>query len=414
MKRYDERMLNKLLDRYESSLLYREKNRINITIFVPIQKSTFPEYFDEGSMQYDVIHEQMEALEEKGLVRLVWKNKKKGHILQKCELSVERAPEAYAYLRRKPMAEKEQDILKVCDLYRGKAEGLDRFLTWVEMRIDSGGSVRKYINPDSPGEFSLLCELIWRILKNEKECFLRQFSIRYFHDSKLAEKDIEKAAAVIVRFSDAGMLNGLDTAEVLEEYNIYRNPSWLMMKGYGCLRMGEAGSEAEIDLRALKSGIGIANKDIDSIRWSMKICPDRILTIENMTSFHQWDPKSDVGETVLSIYLGGYHNQIKRVFLKRLYQAYPQAEYYHFGDIDCGGFRIWKDLCQKTGIRFRTLWMDCDTYRKYLHLGRELKDIDRKTLRQMMEDPFFQEQKELFAMMLAKGVKLEQECVTPF
>ena len=77
VKRYDEKILGKLLDKYERSLLYSGKNQINRTIFITIQKSILPEYFDESAMQYDIIHEQLEQLEDKGYIHLFWKNKKR-------------------------------------------------------------------------------------------------------------------------------------------------------------------------------------------------------------------------------------------------------------------------------------------------------------------------------------------------
>ena len=59
-----------LLDKYEGSLLYSGKNQHNITIAISIQKKYFPEYFDEASVQYDIIHEQLEMLEENLMMRL--------------------------------------------------------------------------------------------------------------------------------------------------------------------------------------------------------------------------------------------------------------------------------------------------------------------------------------------------------
>lgn len=410
MKRYDERILNKLLDRYEGSLLYSGKNQVNISIFVPIQKKILPEYFDESTLQFDIIHEQLEQLEEKGYIRLIWKNRKTGHILEKCELVLERTDEIYRLLRRKPRNKKEQEIRQICEQYKGKAQELDQFLDWILKRLDENGSIRKYVNMEEPEEFVRICELIWRILKNEKECFLREFSIRHFHDSKAAEKEIEKAVHIIVGFSADHQMAELHTEEVLEEFNIYRNPSWLMMKGTGYFHCGEGGQISEINLKAFSGGIGLSNQDIEKICWSREIKPEKILTIENLTSFHQWDPAKNK-ETVLGIYLGGYHNHIKRLFLQQLYDAYPDAEYYHFGDIDCGGFRIWKDLCQKTGIPFRTLCMDTQTYSGNLQYGRELTEQDRRYLAGMMADPFFEGQRELFQKMLKEGKKLEQECV---
>lgn len=410
VKRYDEKILNNLLDRYEGSLLYSGKNQVNISIFVPIQKRTLPEYFDEAALQFDTIHQQLEALEEKGYIRLIWKNGKKGHILEKCELAVEKADEIYRLLGRKPKQKKEQDILDICERYHGKAKVLDSFLVWIQERIHAGESVRRYVDMDETKDFALLCELIYRILTNDSECLLRQFSIRCFHDSKAVEKHIEKAVHVILEFSEEERLMELQTDELLEEYNIYRNPSWVMMKGAGRFRKKYDNEAVEVDLQGFPGGIGLSNQDIGELCWSRQIKPEKILTIENLTSFHQW--KLEKSESILCIYLGGYHNRSKRLFLKRLYETYPDAEYYHFGDIDCGGFHIWKDLCIKTGIPFKPLCMDLPTYDKYLKWGRRLTDRDKRVLKEMKKDRFFSEQWELFEKMLKEDKKLEQECLT--
>ena len=458
MKRYDEKVLHLLLDRYENSLLYSGKNQVNITIAVPVQKSTLPEYFDESSLQFDVIHEQLLALEQKGYVQLVWKNKKQGHILQKCVLVTERAEEVYRLLGRKKRSDKEAAIREVCNVYRERAAALGcvaesqvsaasgctaepqvsvalgctaglqasavlngtaalvRFLDWIEARIDAGESVRKYVDSEDADGFSRLLEVVLRILTNDEECFLRQFSVRYFHDSKLAEKEIDKAVHIIVQFSEGDELEELDTTEVLEEFNIYRNPSWVMMKGYGVFEMKDDTAQDQmppmvVNLQVMPGGIGIANEDMDRICWSKQYSPGRVLTIENLTSFHQWSRRGSKDKKTMCIYLGGYHNRAKRRFLQNLYQVYPQAQYCHFGDIDCGGFRIWKDLCRKTGIPFKTMWMDSDTYLKYYEQGRELTVQDRKMLLKMKEDPFYVEQRKLFEVMLQKERKVEQEGV---
>lgn len=408
MKRYDERVLGALLDKYERSLLYTGKNQVNQTITIPIQKKLLPEYFDESALQFDVIHQQLEVLEEQGYVRLVWKNKKRGHILEKCELVVEHTDAVYQMLRRKPKSRKEDEILGICEEYHGKVQGLDDFLDWVSSRISSGETVRKYVDADAPQEFQKLCELIFRILTNVEECFLRQFSIRCFHDSKIAEKEIGKAAHIIAEFCS---LNGLQTEEILEEYNIYRNPSWMMMKGNASFFRQNDEVISRIDLSVFDGGIGISNQDIEQISWDRNLPIDRVVTIENLTSFHQFACPQMTDMHALIMYLGGYHNRMKREFLKKLYATYPKAEYVHFGDIDCGGFRIWKDLCGKTGIPFRTLYMDEKTYDRYLEWGRPLTETDRKTLFAMLEDGFFEEQRALFLRMLECGRKIEQECV---
>lgn len=409
MKRYDEKILGVLLDKYERSLSYSGKNQVNRSIFILIQKKTLPEYFDESALQFDIIHQQLEELESQGYVRLIWKNKKRGHILEKCELCMERLEDVYQLLHRKPKNRKEQEILQICDAYQGKARELDLFLTWVQERILEGMSVRRYVDADAPQEFGQLCELVLKILTNDAECFLRQFSIRHFHDSKTAEKDIKKAVHVIAEFSEDERFAHLQEEEILEEYNIYRNPSWLMMKGNVKFQIVSGSTVREIELQMFGGGMGVSNQDIENIGWNPETPMEKVITIENLTSFHQWSAGNDT--PTLCIYLGGYHNRIKRLFLQKLYRAYPGAEYYHFGDMDCGGFRIWKDLCIKTGIPFKPLHMDAATYNLYSEYGRELTEQDKKTLELMREDPFFEEQKEVFVSMLKKGVKLEQECI---
>ena len=76
MKRYDDLILGILLDKYERSTLYDKRNQRNVSISVTITRDLLPEYYVEGSLAYDSIHEQLEDLEEAGLIELVWKGGK--------------------------------------------------------------------------------------------------------------------------------------------------------------------------------------------------------------------------------------------------------------------------------------------------------------------------------------------------
>lgn len=462
MRRYDEKILNRLMDRYENSLLYSGKNRRKQTISVPVTKSILPEYFDEGSMQYEVIHAQLTEMEQRGYLSLIWKNQKEGHILEKCVLRTERADDIYAYLRRLPRTKKERRILEICAEYDRKHPVIDEFLDWVRTRLAEGKSTRPYADPDQPEQFSEHCRLALAILTNTGEMFLREFSVRFCNDSKAAERRIGAAVHLIQEFSSPAKygsedgasaekdlarrlqkvrtqdseggasaeddflnLRELETEQVLEEFGIYKNPSWVMLKGCGRFSMDTDGSESdplrgesrkntgtEMNLKDFPGGIGLSGSDIALVRWDTLHPPKRVVTIENLTSFHRFrEPDT------LAIYLGGYHNRIKRRFLRKLYDSFTDAGakniiYAHFGDLDCGGFRIWKDLREKTKIPFQTMKMDEETYRKYLAFGRPLTENDRSALMRMAEDPFFSEQRELFRVMLEEGRKLEQECVS--
>ena len=426
MKRYDERMLRLLLDRYERSLLSEGKNSRTIHIAQKITKGDFPEYYDAASIEYEEIHRQLFELERKGIVALAWKGKKEGHILERCVLREERIADAYQMLHRTPKDEKRRRVLEILRQYEDK---LPTFTASVTERLEEGRSVRQYLDEENPDALERVLRLAAAILANREEQYLRSFSIRVFHDSKAAEKELNLACSILTRFERRDLPANLETDEILEEFNIYRNPTFVFLKGdFGdrnCSnrisdageavgRQGKTGREKGFPW-GLREGIGIFQGDLPAVLEELEMGtanPDVILTIENLTSYHQWDvSKRILGNQELVIYLAGYANHIKREFLMALQEQFPRAEFYHFGDIDCGGFRIWKNLCVSTGIPIQPFAMNLETWQEYKGSGRALTEGDRNTLIRMMEDPFYAEQGPLFGEMLKEGIKIEQECV---
>ena len=54
--KYEEHILQTLLDSYERSSLSRGENTVAVHISFPITKKTMPVYFDENSLAYEEIH----------------------------------------------------------------------------------------------------------------------------------------------------------------------------------------------------------------------------------------------------------------------------------------------------------------------------------------------------------------------
>ena len=102
MVQYDKKVLNKLLDTYENSLLSIGKNKRTVNIELRFTKTVLPEYFDESSFVYENIHIQLRNMEEKGLIKIIWKGKKVDYVIQKVQLNMEMLTEAYAFVHRKP------------------------------------------------------------------------------------------------------------------------------------------------------------------------------------------------------------------------------------------------------------------------------------------------------------------------
>lgn len=411
MKRYDDIILDHLLNKYEASCLYERKNQRNLTIAVKLNKNVIPEYFDQTKTTYAIIDDQLKALEQNGLIQLVW-GKCNKHIIEQCRLNVEAADRAYAILGRIPKRIKEQGLEETIAKVRACSEGtlgdetLNNYLGYIEERLHSGKSIKAELDINDLRGFENVCSLLNAIECNKEECFLRELSVKAFRDSKIAEKYIAKAVGVLRRFSKTviGLSSAADMSdeEILEEYGVFRNPSWIMLKGSGDLRVGNA----ELNLEKFPHGIGMAGIDAAEIKWHKDNDPTKVLTIENLTSFHRF-----TGNDTLCVYLGGFADRYQRSLLKNIYEIYPDSKYIHFGDIDCGGFYIWKALCEETGIPFGLAKMDSDTYSEKYTEGKPLSENDRKRLEKMKTDPFFRQQWGLFDIMLEKGFKIEQECI---
>lgn len=404
MVQYDRNILNHLLDTYENSLLSKGVNKRTIQIEFRFTKTSISAYFDESSDEYESIHVLMKSLENKALIQIIWKDNKQDYLIQKVRLITDHIEEAYRYVDRKPkrVLEEENTVLlkKYIDLKSSVGAETPITVAFVKFlleRIENHQTVKEYIDLENKKETDRFLQACVLVEQNKKPCYIREFSIVHFQDSKYFEQIEGRVAKIFRQFSRE--YEDMDTLEILAEYGIYRTPNYVYFKGDARISIGEE----IVDLSLLRQGIGVSGEDMMSIRFSDLGRIEKVITIENLTSFFRyWEENS------LIIYLGGYHNSIRRNLLKMVYEAIPDAKYYHFGDIDAGGFSILMDLRNKTGIPFLSYHMDLDTLKQYSRYGKNLKESDRKRLKKMCNNEEFSE---VISFMLEEDIKLEQECI---
>ena len=418
---YDQLLLKNLLDSYEKSLLSSGKNKVQIHVSMTFSRRNLPEYFDESSMVYEQIHVAAEDMERRGFLKIQWKNRKPGTIIEKVILKEEAVEEVYQYLHRTPKAVNEELTRAVLREYDQKLKKTEEqtviraFLRYILERFQDGKSVKEYIDISEPAQTRELLDTLCAIEQNEKPVYIREFSIDHLGDSKKFENMIGLIGKILRRFGSG--YEEMDVYEILSEYQIYHTPNYVYLKGCGCLVQKEQKTEKDIksfqiDLAALQQGIGIYGEDINTLALTGISKVKRIITIENLTTFYRWsEPES------ILIYLGGYHNQVRRRLLQMIYKQLPQAEYLHFGDIDVGGFEIYLDLCRKTNIPFQLYHMGIPELKKYEKYSKKLTENDNKRLDKMLEK--LQENPEINSCAQIAEVlkyikitqlKLEQEC----
>ena len=418
---YDQLLLKNLLDSYEKSLLSSGKNKVQIHVSMTFSRRNLPEYFDESSMVYEQIHVAAEDMERRGFLKIQWKNRKPGTIIEKVILKEEAVEEVYQYLHRTPKAVNEELTRAVLREYDQKLKKTEEqtviraFLRYILERFQDGKSVKEYIDISEPAQTRELLDTLCAIEQNEKPVYIREFSIDHLGDSKKFENMIGLIGKILRRFGSG--YEEMDVYEILSEYQIYHTPNYVYLKGCGCLVQKEQKTEKDIqrfqiDFAALQQGIGISGEDINTLALTGISKVKRIITIENLTTFYRWsEPES------ILIYLGGYHNQVRRRLLQMIYKQLPQAEYLHFGDIDVGGFEIYLDLCRKTNIPFQLYHMGIPELKKYEKYSKKLTENDNKRLDKMLEklreNPEInscEQIAEVLKYMKITQLKLEQEC----
>lgn len=188
-----------------------------------------------------------------------------------------------------------------------------------------------------------------------------------------------------------------DEETVLENLNIVKNPGHIYMKGSALIQI----SGQTIDLSKLNGDIAISSALLPDIE-RIIVTGKRVLTIENLTSFHAFSEKD-----TFAVYLGGYHNTHRRRFIQQLFKDNPTAIYYHFGDIDAGGFYILLHLINKTGVPFSPYHMDIPTLQQYRDYTKPLTESDVKRLKKLADTEF----SDTINYMLTNNCKLEQEAM---
>lgn len=402
MGRYDKKIVNKLLDSYESSTLFTGKNKVAVHIAFPFNKNTLPAYFDESSLAYEEIHASMRELEQQGLINIEWKKGKEGHIISRAVLCTEALEKAYAYVHRVPKADMiRQNRKLLSELQRRYATPVyQALIAYLDNRLANAQSVKEFIDLENLSETEMLLTGIARIEQNNKVCYIREFSIEHFHDSKIFEFMSGKIARAMHMF--AAECKEKELEEILAEYGIYHTPNYVYFKGNVSLSI----RDYVYRIGELHQGIGISGEDIERICFQDVTQIRKVITIENLTTFFRWEEPGS-----LMVYLGGYHNSVRRRLLTRIYQVLPKADYYHFGDIDVGGFLIYEDLRQKTGIPFKRYKMDLEHLMKYEKYGRTLTENDRVRIEKILKENPDVEYADVLRYMLTKNVKLEQECM---
>lgn len=387
----ESKVLNNLLDSYEKSKTFIGENKNQQSFKVSISK-LFKKYDDDSEYDfYKDVNNSLYFLESKGLIGL--QKEKSGKILF-AFLNLDNLERCYDFIGRKSKLDINNNLKELFSKYDNckkeeKYLPLNNYLEEQKKNILVNKNV-KFFDGDFT-EFKDVLRLTKAVLENEDEVFVRELSVKLFNNSKRLEAIESKVRGLLYHY---GFYDDKDT--VLEEHNIINTPTYVMVKGKGILDCGQL-----IDLAKIGGDIGLSTKTLEDLK-SVKISGADVITIENLTNFHKYEPENE-----LVIYLGGFHNQVKRNFIKLVYKDNPDVKYKHYGDIDAGGFYILEHLIDKTGVPFVPYKMDIETLKGNHKHWIELTENDKKRLDDLKMKT--NKYSDVIDFMLENNCKLEQE-----
>ncbi|MGL4383486.1 MAG: Wadjet anti-phage system protein JetD domain-containing protein [Bacilli bacterium] len=380
MKNYQVLIINKLLDKYERSSLSRNENTriINIQISIlDIDKK----YFDyDHYEQTQAINDALSIIQAK---QYLTKTKQSPF---KIRLNLSYLSQIYDEVKRKSLILSKNQFINILNEIE-----VDNHILFLkdEMITSYQNDVKvKYLDFNNIDEIIDIFNGISYLLKNEDEISIRNASIIIYNDSKKLEQLLTKILRITKDYLNI---------ENIEQLNLVKRPSLLYLKGNLVIKI----NDQVIDFSDLNTDLIISSSSLKMLE-IVDIKAQYLISIENLTSFY--DTNLD---NAIIVYLGGFHNKAKATLLNKIAQ-FKKLEYFHFGDMDAGGFYIYQNLINDTNLAFKMVGMDLKNLIKYEKYCKKCSSDDLKRLQTINELLNL----EVIDYMIKHQIKLEQEVIT--
>ncbi|MDD3137938.1 MAG: DUF2220 family protein, partial [Lachnospiraceae bacterium] len=363
---WEEKILKYLVDNYRESKKDTGDNKNNRRTQVRPEK--FYKKYQANDGDFDVINainHTVEILCRKGFLTCV--QEKFGTQLKCIYLVDEQIEQVEYYLHKKynfiPKGMKKDDVQNIIDKYYDLSEICGMECERLRQELECNRIPKEY------EVFPKIFDAVAFIENNKTELFVREVSMEVYGDSKYFEENtLVQVCQMLRKYRNKPCNTDELIDEILLDYMIKKESQKFSIKGDFILSIGGK----ELDFSVLPCGIELDTNSLSKIE-SIKLKTAKFMTIENRTSYLRFFAPDTV-----TFYLGGYTNRFQRDFIKKVYEDNPEIEYLHFGDIDAGGFWIHHNLCEITGVNFKTFCMSKDELlqKQYEHCIHRLTDND--------------------------------------
>ena len=406
---YKKLVLDRLLDRYEKSKSFNNENSRR-RIMLKMTRGDMPEYDIEKPLVRETFNSVIKDLADNGLVGFEWARYEEGNIIEKVWLNVSRVEDCYAEIGRKAKRAVLDSLLERITDLKGKTEDswILSFLADAEKAIKEKSSTAGLLPVDEEQAMAVLKALDYLRTLDGGQCLERVFSLRCFNDSKYFEKKVKKRLAGIIRryYLNHDLPEEISDDDILAQVGILQSPEQVDFKGGIVCKLGGK----EIDFSPFIYGVSLNADTVRNLTITGMGSVRKILFIENKANYiHMLNENSD--ETLMIVFHSGFYSPVKGVFFKKLYEAaHPYGiEFFHWGDIDLGGFMIFQRLKSSIIPSLKPYLMDREAFERRIKYGKKFDSKYAEKLKMLLENENYSEFKEVIRLMLEKNMKLEQE-----
>ncbi len=389
-------ILNRLLERYEKSASFRGGQG-----HVYLSYNRDSDFLEKDNYEEHVaFHTAVKNLEKDNLITYSWQKGEKDNLFDKITLKLDEASISKAYARTK------RPVLNI--IIESLSNDLDTTLSCIEnpairhfleiekTYIDSKRKISRYFFEDCEKNSKLLLALAF-LADNKEEILERVFSTRRFGDSKYFERTLKSKLLSILR--KACKESGVERDdELLALFSLRPYPEIISFNGRLIVHFKDG---RKTDFSPFTTGCHIDTASLKLVE-KIEIKNAAVLFIENKANYN------DIHECdVCTIFHGGFHGQAKADFFRLVGEN--NCRFYHFGDIDFGGFNIFIQLKELIPA-LKPFSMDRATLEANLDKAVLIKDsayLDK--LSSLLSDIRYSEFHEVIRFMLNKKVRLEQE-----
>lgn len=407
--RFQKQVISYLLDKYERSQAFKSGQPTGQRPQFALKDSPFwSDYSDEMDFRKrDWMNEVLAALAQQGVVSLKWERFREGKLLAKVYLEWDALTDAYHLAGREP---KQVKLERLREILRPLAvhpwDWVRRFWQEAEEKLAMRQSAGLAL--DDPDGYADLVRVLQALPKLEETGRpKRLFSQELFHDSKHFERHVQKRLISLLR--TYGEQEMETEEEYLDSVGLVENPRHVWLSGALVLEIGGQRVETE----GFAGGVGLSAVSIREMK-VVGINVRRIVTIENLTSFHQWVQKR-AGRSELVLYTGGFPHRTLQLFLQKLADFFAQQSLAipvgHWGDVDLGGIRIFQFLKSRFFPHLQPILMDVPTLEACRERAVQADEKYVEKAKIMREEPQFAEWREVLDWMAQHRLRLEQESI---